>query len=128
MSEDFEKLRMKRKIKSFSEAQNNSEGNQESSEDTQSGEASLQDTNGQQTGGDVIASSITLNEKQTQLEQDKAASNGIHNESITEEKPYCETVKNLDFIGQKNAQIKMRHFRLFQFAKRYLHNYRNFNV
>jgi chromosome segregation ATPase len=57
-----------------------SEGNQENSEDTQNGEASLQDTNGQQTGGDLLRLQSLLNEKQTQLER----LSSMHNSEIRE--------------------------------------------
>lgn len=57
-----------------------SEGNQENSEDTQSGEASLQDTNGQQTGGDLSRLQSLLNEKQAQLER----LSSMHNSEIRE--------------------------------------------
>ncbi|CAB4393162.1 unnamed protein product [Rhizophagus irregularis] len=57
-----------------------SEGNQESSEDTQSGEASLQDNNGQQTGGDLSRLQSLLNEKQAQLER----LSSMHNSEIRE--------------------------------------------
>ncbi|GBC07060.1 hypothetical protein RclHR1_07220002 [Rhizophagus clarus] len=57
-----------------------SEGNQENSVDTQSGETSLQDTNGQQTGGDLLRLQSLLTEKQTQLER----LTSMHNSEVRE--------------------------------------------